>query len=238
MKIRLQSVESTQAYLKEKVIEGAAFQHLDCVVARFQTAGLGRQGRPWIAESGNLHASIYIHPGQLPLTWIPLWVGVAIVRVMLSYGVPREQVRIKWPNDVVTADTGAKIAGILCEKIQRGVIAGVGMNLKHAPMLEGRATASLEALSGVRLPEEGAESFLDRLLEELRFEPVLRLLKKNYEALAWFRPGDSIRFEDAITREEGAGIVLGYGEYGEMIVKTAGGERRLLSEEVHLKSRP
>jgi hypothetical protein len=75
------------------------------------------------------------------------------------------------------------------------------------------------------------------LLAELKFEPYLRVLKKTYEEWAWFRPGDTIRFEDVVTREEGHGRVTGYGEYGEMIVMTANGERRLLSEEVHLKSR-
>ena len=237
MKIRLKSVESTQSHLKEKVLEGGVFQHLDCVVARVQTAGLGRQGRPWIAEQGNLHASIYLHPGQLPLTWIPLWIGISLARVMLGYGVGREQIRIKWPNDVVTADTGAKLAGILCEKVQKAVLAGVGVNLKLAPPVEGRLTASLEGLTGVRLPLDGEDEFLDRLLEELRFEPYLKVLQKQYDEWAWFRPGDSIRFEDAVTREEGYGRVMGYGEYGEMIVMTGKGERRLLSEEVHLKSR-
>jgi biotin-[acetyl-CoA-carboxylase] ligase BirA-like protein len=237
MKIRLKSVDSTQVYLKEKVLEGGVFQHLDCVVTPVQTAGLGRQGRPWIAESGNLHASLYLHPGQLPLTWIPLWIGVSVARVMLEFGVTREQVRIKWPNDVVHAGSGAKIAGVLCEKVQKIVIAGVGVNLRSAPPVEGRSTTSLADLTGLALPPEFPEEFLDRLLVELKFEPYLRVLKKAYEDWAWFRPGDSIRFEDALTREEGHGRVVGYGEFGEMIVMTANGERRLLSEEVHLKSR-
>jgi biotin-[acetyl-CoA-carboxylase] ligase BirA-like protein len=237
MKIRLKSVDSTQAYLKEKVLEGGVFQHLDCVVAKVQTAGLGRQGRPWIAEAGNLHASLYLHPGQLPLTWIPLWIGVSVAKVMMEYGVTREQVRIKWPNDVVDAGSGAKIAGILCEKVQRIVIAGVGVNLVSAPPVEGRVTTSVADLTGLVLPPDFPESFLDRLLVELKFEPYLRVLKKNYEEWAWFRPGDTIRFEDGVTREEGHGRVTGYGEYGEMIVMTGNGEKRLLSEEVHLKSR-
>jgi BirA family biotin operon repressor/biotin-[acetyl-CoA-carboxylase] ligase len=237
MKIRLKSVDSTQSYLKEKVLEGGVFQHLDCVMSGVQTAGLGRQGRPWIAEAGNLHASLYLHPGHLPLTWIPLWIGVSVAKVMLEYGVTREQVRIKWPNDVVDAGSGAKIAGILCEKVQRIVIAGIGVNLRAAPPVEGRVTTSVADLTGMALPLDFPEEFLDRLLGELKFEPYLRVLKKTYEEWAWFRPGDVIRFEDAITREEGHGRVTGYGEYGEMIVMTANGERRLLSEEVHLKSR-
>ncbi len=237
MKIRLKSVDSTQAYLKEKVLEGGVFQHLDCVTASVQTSGLGRQGRPWIAETGNLHASLYLHPGQLPLTWIPLWIGVSVAKVMMEYGVTRDQIRIKWPNDVVHAGSGAKIAGILCEKVQRIVIAGVGVNLSSAPSIEGRATTSVAGLTGLALPPEFPDEFLDKLLAELKFEPYLRVLKKTYEEWAWFRPGDSIRFEDSVTREEGHGRVTGYGEYGEMIVMTGNGEKRLLSEEVHLKSR-
>jgi biotin-(acetyl-CoA carboxylase) ligase len=155
---------------------------------------------------------------------------------MMSYGASREQIRIKWPNDLVTKTEGAKVAGILCEKTGRAVLAGVGVNLKTAPGLDGRLTSKLESLTGITLPLNAPEEFLERLIEELRFEPYLQVLRKQYEELAYFRTGDSIRFEDVMTGESGQGRVKGYGEYGEMILETPEGERRLLSEEVHLKS--
>ena len=54
-------------------------------------------------------------------------------------------VRLKWPNDVLSAD-GAKLAGILLERAGDAVVIGVGANLVHAPAIAGRATTSLAAM--------------------------------------------------------------------------------------------
>lgn len=48
---------------------------------------------------------------------------------------------LKWPNDVML--DGAKLAGILLERSGDRVVAGFGVNLARAPVIEGRRTAHL-----------------------------------------------------------------------------------------------
>jgi BirA family biotin operon repressor/biotin-[acetyl-CoA-carboxylase] ligase len=71
---------------------------------------------------------------------LPLRIGIALARALSTETAPGV-IRLKWPNDLLA--TGAdgiagKVGGILCERIRgRGgaeaVIAGIGLNVLHAP---------------------------------------------------------------------------------------------------------
>ena len=124
-------------------------------VARQQTAGKGRRGRPWQSPHGNLAATLLIVPDTDPTLAATLGfvAGVALNQA-LSTILPKGLVRIgidgadgmsdmgqsrialKWPNDVL-AD-GAKLAGILLEAQKRddgqhAVAIGLGINVVAAP---------------------------------------------------------------------------------------------------------
>ena len=124
-------------------------------VARQQTAGKGRRGRPWQSPHGNLAATLLIVPDTDPTLAATLGfvAGVALNQA-LSAILPKGLVRIgidgadgtsengpsrialKWPNDVL-AD-GAKLAGILLEAQKRddgqhAVAIGLGINVVAAP---------------------------------------------------------------------------------------------------------
>ena len=124
-------------------------------VARQQTAGKGRRGRPWQSPHGNLAATLLIVPDTDPTLAATLGfvAGVALNQA-LSAILPKGLVRIgidgadgtsengpsrialKWPNDVL-AD-GAKLAGILLEAQkhddgQHAVAIGLGINIVAAP---------------------------------------------------------------------------------------------------------
>lgn len=104
-----------------------------CVVALRQTSGRGRLGRAWVATEGALAMSVVLRP-NLPtsrLGLLPLAAAVA-VRAACS-----PDLRIKWPNDLLTPD-GRKVAGLLAEaEISGGrvrhVILGIGVNVTAAP---------------------------------------------------------------------------------------------------------
>ncbi len=53
---------------------------------------------------------------------------------------------LKWPNDLLLG--GAKLAGILLERVEQAVIVGIGVNLAHAPALPDRPTATLASAVG------------------------------------------------------------------------------------------
>lgn len=84
------------------------------VCAGEQTAGRGRQGRPWSSPRGNLHASLLLvdpcsprHAAQLGFV-----AGVALVDALRCVA-PAAAFGLKWPNDVLSG--GAKLAGLLVE---------------------------------------------------------------------------------------------------------------------------
>ncbi len=100
--------------------------------AEQQTQGRGRRGKVWISPPA---CSIYMSLAwrfELPvngLGCLSLAIGVAVARVLRNVGVL--QVGIKWPNDVLVDDK--KIAGILIETSQlesqaSTAIIGIGLN--------------------------------------------------------------------------------------------------------------
>jgi BirA family transcriptional regulator, biotin operon repressor / biotin---[acetyl-CoA-carboxylase] ligase len=130
------------------------------LVAERQTAGRGRDGRQWQSPAGNLHASVLVRlrPSDPPAPTLALVAGVAVeeaVRMLL----PVSGLRLKWPNDLLI--NGEKLAGILLERERDAIVAGFGVNLRHAPALPDRATTSL-ADHGV---EASAPAFARALAE-------------------------------------------------------------------------
>ncbi|WP_262403400.1 biotin--[acetyl-CoA-carboxylase] ligase [Actinomadura sp. CNU-125] len=134
----VQETGSTNADLAALAREGAPEGTV--LVTELQTAGRGRLGRPWSAPSrSGLMFSMLVRPG-VPverLGWLPLLTGVAVataVRRMTAWSHeidPAEDaavdVRLKWPNDLLVGDR--KLAGILAEKIEDGLVVGVGLNV-------------------------------------------------------------------------------------------------------------
>jgi BirA family biotin operon repressor/biotin-[acetyl-CoA-carboxylase] ligase len=108
------------------------------VWARRQTAGRGRQGRPWDSPAGNLHTSLILRPDVAPARGpeIGFVVALAVGDAVASL-VPGAPVQFKWPNDVLLG--GAKLAGILLETSGIGdgrieaLIVGMGLNVAQAP---------------------------------------------------------------------------------------------------------
>jgi len=112
-----------------------------------QRAGRGRQGRQWTSDPGNVSAStlVRIRPSDPPPPTLALVAAVALHEA-LDVAAPSMSARIKWPNDL-TVD-GAKLSGILLERVDDAVVAGFGVNLSSAPVLEDRATVSVAELTG------------------------------------------------------------------------------------------
>ncbi len=212
------ALPSTQDEMKRMISTGEA-RPLDAVLAGIQTGGRGRLGRQWESPRGNLAASIYLRAPAFPLTWVPHWIGVSVLRALESLGVDNPGIRLKWPNDVVW-ESRAKLGGILCETAGAGVIVGIGLNLAHAPEVEGREIESFARALGRDFSEEFARELLEHILRELAHEPAIEELKTRYEARALFRTGEHVSWEDPVTGAKGSGTVLSLGEHGELLVET------------------
>jgi len=133
----LDAVGSTNALALDKAREGEPSGLW--IVAGRQTAGRGRQGRPWASEPGNLFSTLMLRDpappervGELPLV-VALAVHDAIADVLPPPA--RPSLEIKWPNDVLYG--GAKISGILIEgaALPEGgvVVVGIGVNCASHP---------------------------------------------------------------------------------------------------------
>jgi len=110
----------------------AGARHGTIVTAETQTAGRGRDGRPWASPPGlGLYLSAVVRP-PLPLAMVPamtLAIGVGVCNAARAHGADAQ---LKWPNDVLVG--GRKLAGVLVEAQSQGsrlesVIVGIGVNL-------------------------------------------------------------------------------------------------------------
>jgi BirA family transcriptional regulator, biotin operon repressor / biotin---[acetyl-CoA-carboxylase] ligase len=119
------------------------------VVARSQSSGTGRLGRPWNSPRGGLYLSLVVElpPGALGLP--PLAIAASLRRSLARLATV--ELRIKWPNDLVAAAPAGpprKLAGILLDRprVASGrslAVVGVGVNVGRPPTplppeLEGR----------------------------------------------------------------------------------------------------
>lgn len=152
------------------------------LMARRQTAGRGRHGRPWKDPVGNFAATFCLtgalDPAQASLRSFAAALALHDALLAATGGV--EGFTLKWPNDVLLK--GGKLAGILLESSGQGgsvarLCIGIGVNLISAPdpstLPDGAlAPVSLLAQTGVRL---APEDLLDHLAPAYdRWETTLR----------------------------------------------------------------
>lgn len=136
------SVPSTLDLAHELGAAGAP--HGAIVLAEEQTAGRGRQGRPWRSPMGGVWLAMLARPEQPPVGGaLAVRVGLAAMAAVAE-AVPESAPRLKWPNDLIVA--GRKAGGVLCEACWTGarlawVAVGVGINVRGPVAAELRETA-------------------------------------------------------------------------------------------------
>jgi BirA family biotin operon repressor/biotin-[acetyl-CoA-carboxylase] ligase len=153
--------------------------------AERQTAGRGRLGRDWVSPPGNLYAStlVRLRPTDPAPPTLGVVAAVALEEVVRIYLFPSESgdpgrtvglgsrlrgrtggdhtagLMLKWPNDLLLA--GAKLSGILLERVDDAVVIGVGVNLAHHPDLAERPTTSLADHGAAVEPADFADTLAE-----------------------------------------------------------------------------
>jgi BirA family transcriptional regulator, biotin operon repressor / biotin---[acetyl-CoA-carboxylase] ligase len=147
---RRDSVASTNDEARRRALEGDGGRLW--IVAREQSQGRGRRGRVWTSPPGNLYASaLMIDPSPPAVTaQIGFVAGVALRSALDELGAG-DEVRLKWPNDLVWR--GAKLAGILAEGLalsdgRLACIVGIGVNCASSPPALAYPTANLADILG------------------------------------------------------------------------------------------
>jgi BirA family biotin operon repressor/biotin-[acetyl-CoA-carboxylase] ligase len=123
-----------------------------------QSGGRGRQGREWHSPPGNLYAStlVRLRPGDPPAPTLALVSALALHEVASAFAVVGTSIQIKWPNDLLVA--GAKLSGILLERIGDSIVVGFGVNLADHPDGTDRPAINMGMLGGAPDPARFMEA--------------------------------------------------------------------------------
>ncbi|MDK3026261.1 biotin--[acetyl-CoA-carboxylase] ligase [Cupriavidus taiwanensis] len=215
-----------------------------------QTAGRGRQGRPWQGQAGmtfSVALPLALAPAQL--SGLSLAVGLALAEALGDVAPALgARVGLKWPNDLQI--DGRKLAGILIESVPAGpqrvwAVIGIGLNLVRDAQMEaalGRQLAGVaEAMPGFDAGRD-APRLLAAVLERLAamradflahgFGPMAR----RWSAADAYRDQPVRLLHDGQVIAEG--MARGVDEAGHLLLETAAGLERIASGELSLRPAP
>ncbi|MEM1176828.1 MAG: biotin--[acetyl-CoA-carboxylase] ligase [Acidobacteriota bacterium] len=174
------------------------------IVAFEQTAGRGREDRPWSspAEAG-LYASLVRPVSSAAVPYLPLLVPVALTETLAAETGGR--CRIKWPNDLVVE--GKKLAGILIDAKAQGdqhaAVISFGINVTADVDRFGQANAtSLGVFAEPRSLATLFEDTIDAVDAALSAAPEPSLFDR-YRSLSQHRDGDRLRWRQGEENVEG-----------------------------------
>ncbi len=166
--------DSTNA-VAAQIASAEPFEKAVWVIAGKQSAGKGRRGRVWTSNTGNLYCSLLWKPSLrlADLAPLPFMTALAVRDMFIDLGVQANNVRCKWPNDVLLSNK--KASGILIESSAKAagrldyVVIGIGVNLMHYPSDAAfSATSLFDELDGItRAPQEAIKALANSLYRRL-----------------------------------------------------------------------
>lgn len=224
----LDTVDSTNTAAAHEAAAGAPEGTV--IVADSQTAGRGRQHREWLSPAGcNLYFSIVLRP-RVPPRRIPQISLVAAAAVHRAVSPLLSGLRIKWPNDILTAG-GLKICGILCESeletdAVHHAIVGIGLNVntRRFPPALRKTASSLRLETGVATPRPRVlASVLNSFEEAYLAWQAARDLTPLLPYIEKFSALDGRAMEVRGLTETTSGRAEGLTPEGELLVRTASG---------------
>ena len=217
-------------YWSVSVVEETESTQIDCaldftpgkvLVAEFQSAGRGRLDRKFLVPPRKgLTFSICLpnlgNPENLGnnenLGWIPLLVGLACSKAINRH-LTEPKVEIKWPNDLLIENR--KLGGILSEKIESGLIVGIGINIFQ---------------SQDELPIKEAIS-LSMISKVDRSDLLIEILSELQETLGKFEQAKGDYVANCATIGRQVLVTLPNGEHIEDVAKGIGRDGSLLIAE-------
>jgi BirA family biotin operon repressor/biotin-[acetyl-CoA-carboxylase] ligase len=128
----LDSIDSTQLYLKNLLKKDKDIQLPHAIVADMQTNGIGSRDNLWRGFKGNLFLSFAISVDELPqdlkLESASIYFAYLLKETLNELN---SDVWLKWPNDFYIEDM--KIGGMITNMVDNVLICGVGLNLLSSP---------------------------------------------------------------------------------------------------------
>lgn len=234
--ICLDEVDSTNTYLRQMALEGAADG--TAVVADSQTAGRGRMGRSFQSPKGKgIYLSVLYRPDLPPerMMSVTALAGLAVCDAVERLCGVRPG--LKWPNDPVLGNR--KLCGVLTEMALEGetgrvrhLVVGIGVNVLHTQEDFQDEVAEIATSLSMELGRPVSRSALTAaLLEEL--DRVYAALKSGDLAayLAAYRRdcvnlGKTVQLIGTEGRE--TVVAVDVDEAFGLVVRTADGQERVV----------
>ena len=182
MPVRIEIVAetgSTSADLVSRLGAGEPIAEGYWLVADRQSAGRGRQGRGWLDAPGNFMGStvVRITPHDPAPSTLSFVAALAAYEAVIGHLADPRALQLKWPNDLLLG--GAKLSGILLERVGQAAVIGIGVNLAAAPSPGDRVVSHLAAMGPAPARDAFARDLaasFDRELDRWRqfgLEPLL-----------------------------------------------------------------
>ncbi|MGQ0430064.1 MAG: biotin--[acetyl-CoA-carboxylase] ligase [Gammaproteobacteria bacterium] len=217
----------------------------DACLAEYQSAGRGRRGRRWLAPFGSglcLSVNWSYRESPAPLGALSLAAGVAVLRALARFGCAG--LALKWPNDVLHGDR--KLGGVLIDlRGERAgpayVVAGVGINLRLPEAVRSAMPADgLEATDLAALCDPPPRNALAAALVGELAQMFEEFGARGMAAFAdeWCA-ADALANRRVRVQSGGQaleGFARGVDRDGALLLESAGGQRRVLSGEVSVRT--
>jgi BirA family biotin operon repressor/biotin-[acetyl-CoA-carboxylase] ligase len=199
----LESVDSTQKYLKE-LIQSNKISPPYAVVANFQTAGIGSRGNSWSEGRDNLFLSFALSlqdlPKDLKLESASIYFSYILKETLKEFG---SKVWLKWPNDFYIKNK--KAGGMITNIIKESLVCGVGLNITEAP-------ESFEKLDIKVNREKLIERYFINIKKKSSWKQVFSKYKLEFYRNQNFYTHDKnlrISLEDASLQSDGSVVING-----------------------------
>ncbi len=211
------SISSTQDLMRERLELGENVHGL-VIRALEQKSGRGQRSRDWLSKPGGSYQTLALkdEKGRLNQAFTPIALAIGLAETFLEEGI---QLGIKWPNDLhypfKPGQKSKKVAGILCEYLNKHLLAAVGMNVNNS------IPETATALKGLEL-ERVSNTVLAGIQRGLTYlDRPSDLIKAytNYDVLNLKEV--SIYYQNTFVK----GVAQGINEQGCLKILTVNGEK-------------
>jgi BirA family biotin operon repressor/biotin-[acetyl-CoA-carboxylase] ligase len=209
------------------------------VLTSHQIKGRGRGSNTWWSGPGSLTVTFVLpnHDHHEPHQ-IPLIAGLA-VRNAIAEHTGIDDIQLKWPNDLLHRDR--KLAGLLCERIDRVDLIGLGLNvnvnLQNVPRTLRDRVTSLSAIANLQFDLTSIMIDISRSLhqklshrDEPPFSEILREYDR-YHALV----GRRVIVTPGADEAPVDGTCVGLDKTGRLLLRTRGHVVPVIAGQVHLR---
>lgn len=205
-KIEFDCIESTQIFLSERIRKGELNPPV-MIIANQQSKGIGSRGNVWENVREGLYFSFALEisslPQDLPLESVSIYMGFLFKEVLRERG---SKIWLKWPNDLYIE--GKKVGGVLCAKLEKVILCGIGLNIKVANQDFGGLDIKISK-------EEILESFVEKLENNEKKFSWKQIFSKyslefpNNFKYAFHHKGKLTSLDNALLCEDGSILIEG-----------------------------